>query len=185
MQLGKTLKALRHSRNFTLADVANKLNLSPSLLSQIENEKVVPSLQTLSSLLSFYSITLSDFFKQVEQRRYIFVKREDAELFNYDDQKVSLTLLASKLQNNTLESYMVELSHGGSIEVARLPEEPTGERFMLMLSGCLTVIIDDNETFAMAEGDSLNFKCQAPCSITNADNIPARFLIAGVPPVFL
>jgi transcriptional regulator with XRE-family HTH domain len=183
MQLGPTLKKIRTKRSYTLNDVAERIGLTPSFISQIENGKVQPSLQTLNLMLSCYSVTLSDFFKQVEQRMYIFVKKENMEVFSQGDHKFSLKLLASKLQNNTLESYMVDLEHGGTIETAQLPDVPAGERIIYLLSGSIVATIDGSESFSMSEGDSLNFKCQMRCTINNTSGDGARFLIAGVPPV--
>ena len=46
IELGIILKNIRREKNFTLSHVANKLDITPSLLSQIENDKITPSLQT-------------------------------------------------------------------------------------------------------------------------------------------
>ena len=61
-KLGAQLKALRKKRNLTGKDVAQKAGLSTSLLSQIENNRVSPSLDTLIELLEVYGISPDRFF---------------------------------------------------------------------------------------------------------------------------
>jgi transcriptional regulator with XRE-family HTH domain len=185
MNIGNYLKQIRIEKKYTLKRLANQLNITESMLSQIENNKVSPSLHSLESILRFYAINFSDFFKQVEQKRVIMVRREEQK--NFEDRKhgSTLTLLASKLENNALESYIVELTPEGSIETAILPRERNGERFFYVLKGTLTVSTDGETPMEMQEGDSINYKSHVPCCIYNRSEFTARFLISGEPSLFI
>ncbi|MBN2078033.1 MAG: helix-turn-helix domain-containing protein [Spirochaetes bacterium] len=185
MEIGPYLRKIRRDKGYTITEVAQRLSLSVSLLSQIENGKVSPSLQSLEDILRFYAVNFSDFFRQVEQKRFVHVRKAESECLVNDAQGVTLTVLASKLQNNALESFVVELRPGGEIEVANLGPEVNGERMMFIISGHIEVALDGGEAVGMEEGDSLNFKCFVPCRIVNAHTEASRFIISGVPPVFL
>ncbi|HHX51555.1 MAG TPA: helix-turn-helix transcriptional regulator [Clostridia bacterium] len=50
MQLGDTIKNLRKKHNLTLRELAQKINLSISFLSDIENNRCKPSLDRLRSI---------------------------------------------------------------------------------------------------------------------------------------
>jgi len=185
MLLGAILKSIRRDKEYTLGDVARRLDISTSLLSQIENDRVQPSLHTLSTLLALYETPLSDFFRQAEHKRYQFISRLDSERLTYHGEGFSLTLLASKLQNNSLESFIVELRPGGAIDIAELSREYRGERMIYVIAGAPSVTIDNEGPFALEGGDSINFKCHTPCAIANPSGSDARFVITGIPPIFL
>ena len=185
MEIGPYLRRIRQEKGYTITEVAHRLGVSVSLLSQVENGKVSPSLQSLEELLRFYAINFSDFFRQVEQKRFIHVRREESERMENETQGVILTVLASKLQNNALESFIVELLPCAEIEVAVLGPEFNGERILYLLSGLLGAELDGGEALTIEEGGSVNFKSFVPCMITNRHPGVSRFLIAGLPPVFL
>ncbi|MFH0976343.1 MAG: helix-turn-helix domain-containing protein [Spirochaetota bacterium] len=185
MHKGLLLKKLRSERNYTLAYVASKVKITASMLSQIENGKVTPSLKSLEDLLKFYSVSLSHFFKQVEQQRYILVRNNETETIADEERGYTLTLLASKLQNNALETYLVSQNANAEIEVATLNEEINGERIIYIVSGRMQITLDGSESHILTHGDSLNFKAYVSCKIKNQSEDESSFLISGIPPIFL
>ncbi len=185
MDIGSQLKKIRLEKKYTLAEVASRLNISVSLLSQIENTKTDPSMKSLGDLLRFYAVNFSDFFRQIEQTRHIFIKSSETETIVNSEFGFTLTLLASKLENNTLETFLVELNPGSVLEVATLNIEINGERLIYIMNGSVEAIIDGAESFIMGEGDSLNFKSFVPCRIKNNGKVNSKILISGMPPVIL
>jgi transcriptional regulator with XRE-family HTH domain len=184
MNIGPSLKKIRLHKKYTITEVAQRVDISVSLLSQIENDKITPSLQTLEELLRFYTINFSDFFKQVEQKKYIYVKEAEAETMENSDHGFKLTLLASKLQHNALESYIVKLNPEAILLLAKLDDEINGERIIYGISGSVQVLLD-GELFTINLGDSINFKSYVPCKISNSSPAEAKFLISGMPPLIL
>jgi transcriptional regulator with XRE-family HTH domain len=185
MHIGTYLKELRNAKGFTLSHVADNLHLSASFLSQIENEKISPSLNSLDELLKFYNVSLSDFFKQVEQKKCIIVKHSEVETLDDKENGVKLSLLASKLQNNTLESYIVELKEGAEIETAVLSKDINSERIIYIMKGAVQVKIENENPYNLEYGDSINYKSYVQCKIKNAQSMPAEMFISGFPPIFL
>jgi transcriptional regulator with XRE-family HTH domain len=185
MDIGLFIKKLRLERKYTLSYVASNIKITASLLSQIENGKITPSLKSLEDLLKFYAVNLSDFFKQVEQKRFIYLQNNETETIVDEEHGYALTLLASKLQNNALETYLVDLHADAAIDVTTINKEINGERIIYIISGKLKITLDDEDTFIMTHGDSLNFKSCVSCKIISQFNDVSTFLISGVPPVFL
>ncbi|MBN1496703.1 MAG: helix-turn-helix transcriptional regulator [Spirochaetes bacterium] len=184
MDIGSYLKKIRIHKEYTITEVAHRIDISASLLSQIENGKITPSLQTLEELLRFYAVNFSDFFRQVEQKKYIFIKKNDAESLTSTAHGVRLTLLASKLQNNSLESFVVDLDPGARLELARLDEDVNGERLIYGIYGIVETVLDE-EVFTVNEGDSINFKSYVTCSIGNKSPYEAKLLVSGMPPLVI
>lgn len=185
MDIGICLKKIRLDRKLTLQDVSGKLNMTASLLSQIENGKITPSLHSLDELLKFYAVNFSEFFRQVEQRKFIVVRRPDIETMPSTIPGVTLSLLASKLQNNALETYIVDMQGGAGIDVATVKPEINGERVIYVLAGSFEVSLDGADIPPLGQGDSLNFKAYARCRVQCAGSAPGIFLIAGLPPLFI
>ena len=50
LEIGGKIKALRQEKNYTLQDLADRTGLSKPLISQIENNRVVPPVATLLKL---------------------------------------------------------------------------------------------------------------------------------------
>jgi len=63
MNLAKTIKAYRLSNKYTLKELASQINVTASFLSNIENSKKIPSIDTLSKLAEAYNIPLYILFK--------------------------------------------------------------------------------------------------------------------------
>ncbi len=185
MDIGTSLKQLRIEKGYTLNEVAQKLNLSASFISQLENMKLSPSLDSLEKLLRFYSINLSDFFKQIEQRKYIIVKKGEEPSLDVSNGKIKLTPLASKLQNNSLETCIVEFTSSAVIETAILPKDINGERMVYVIKGEIDILIDNDARLKLAEGDSINYKSYISCVISTNDENPIEILISGIPPLIL
>ncbi|SKA89083.1 Helix-turn-helix [Clostridium sp. USBA 49] len=63
MNLGSTIKAYRLSKKITLKELAEKVGITASFLSDIENNKKQPSVETLGKLAEAFNIPLYMLFK--------------------------------------------------------------------------------------------------------------------------
>ncbi len=182
MDLGLLLKKIRLERGFTLAEVAEAVGVTSGLLSQLENSKTSPSINSLEGILRFYRMPLSEFFRQIEKENSILVRASDVETFDTKEEGVSVSLLASKLGNNVLESYRIVLQKSSEISVKSTPSETNGERFILLVSGSIEAELPD-EKYNLLTGDSLNFKSYLSCIIKNNGDDKAEFILNGNPPI--
>jgi transcriptional regulator with XRE-family HTH domain len=60
--IGRKLRTLRAQKNLTLSRLAADVGLSTALLSKLENDRMVPTLQTLAMICSVFGVGLSFFF---------------------------------------------------------------------------------------------------------------------------
>src|SRR6478752_10227406 len=63
-QIGERLREARQSQGMTARDVARRVGVSPSLISQIERDKVNPSVSTLWGLVTVLGLTMGDLFSE-------------------------------------------------------------------------------------------------------------------------
>ena len=181
MNLGSQLKKIRTDKNLTLMEVAEALDLTASSLSQIENGKITPSVRTLESLVNHYRLPMSEFFRQLEQPDLVVVRASEQETID-DSSGVRITLLASKLENNALESYEVELSPGCGIALKELPGYINGERFIQVITGEIAVATSKSSV-SLSDGDTANFKAHLSCIVKNRTEKRSVLFINGTPPV--
>ena len=64
LQIGKKVRNLRQKRRMTLQDLADATGLSKPLLSQIENDQVIPPLATLLRISKAFKVGIEDFFQE-------------------------------------------------------------------------------------------------------------------------
>lgn len=67
VNLGLQLRSARKRSGYTLRELARRLGVSPSFLSQVENGKAQPSVATLYSLAQVLEVSIDHLFEQQEQ----------------------------------------------------------------------------------------------------------------------
>ena len=61
------LKGLRLINGHTLEDLSEYLNKDVAYLSRLENGKSSPKIETISDILSFYNLTLKEFYDKLDE----------------------------------------------------------------------------------------------------------------------
>jgi transcriptional regulator with XRE-family HTH domain len=64
--IGARLRAERQDKGMTVREIARRVGVSASLISQIERDKVNPSVSTLWSLVTVLGLTMGDLFSDVQ-----------------------------------------------------------------------------------------------------------------------
>ncbi|MFO7753660.1 MAG: XRE family transcriptional regulator [Desulfobacteraceae bacterium] len=166
-KLGAQLKALRKKRNLTGKDVAGKAGLSTSLLSQIENNRVSPSLDTLIELLEVYGITPDRFFKNYETgSRVEIINEEDREIFKRKGFKYEkLCGISQTKGKHSFNAFFLELLPGNSR--GNFHEGHMGRELGIVVSGCAELIYGEKK-YELKKGDSISFFSQIPHVLKNS-----------------
>ena len=77
MNLGKKIKDKRTLLSLTQEELANRCELTKGYISQLENNKVSPSIETLEIILEVLGTNLSDFFKNDDEPMFILIKKNN------------------------------------------------------------------------------------------------------------
>ena len=64
--IGERLRQERNRRGMTVREIARRVGVSPSLISQIERDKVNPSVSTLWGLVTVLGLTMGDLFSETD-----------------------------------------------------------------------------------------------------------------------
>ena len=168
-KLGAQLRAIRKKRNLTGRNVGEKTKLSTSLLSQIENNRISPSLDTLLKLLDVYGITPKEFFKNYESdSRVEIIKKEERETFLRKNYKYEKLCGNSQVNGeHSFNAFFLELEPGSTR--GDYKNGHIGRELGIVISGKARLIYGDEE-HDIKKGDTISFFSQIPHVLKNSSN---------------
>jgi DNA-binding XRE family transcriptional regulator len=168
-KLGALLRAIRNTRNFTIKDVAAKAGISSSLLSQIERNRISPSLDTLLQLLEVYGVSPDKFFKDYETHSQVEIIRKNQRKI-YKRKGFSYEKLCGESQtrgNHSFNAFFLEL--GPDQERGNAEDGHLGRELGIVVAGTALLIYGD-EHHQIGAGDSVSFFSQIPHLIRNTSD---------------
>ncbi len=164
VEIAKKIRSLRQARNLTLHEVAERAEVSKSLLSKVENGRTVPSLPVLVAVIQSLEVDMSSFFEDIGFGRGLHLpyihqraadyqpfERERAQGFSYRH------VLNQSLQDITLEVVILDLQPGSQRELLTTD----GFEYKYVLRGEVEYQIGES-TVTLETGDSLFFNGRVP-----------------------
>lgn len=183
-EIGKKIRQLRLRKKIALVDLGKHAGLSASMLSQLENGKLVPTLATLVRIAMVFDVSLDHFFAEKKRRRPFFVVRGDDRM-KFPDRPGSpkpnyfFECLAFSAQEKSLQAYLAEFPRRAEDEVTEHYHE--GAEFLHIIEGSLGIRYQ-NEEYTLEAGDSVYFDSSEPHSYRGLSRSPARALVVTTPP---
>jgi transcriptional regulator with XRE-family HTH domain len=182
-EIGRKLKQLRLRKKIALVDLGKHTGLSASMLSQLENGKLIPTLPTLARIAMVFDVGVDHFFVDRRRKRTFALTRRN-ERIRFPDRPDTprpgyfFECLAFTAQDKSLQAYLAEFPK-------REPEEATehvhaGAEFIHVLEGVLDIRYQD-ETHTLHAGDSVYFDSAEPHSYRGTSKQPARAMIVTTP----
>lgn len=175
---GNRLRGLRKGQGLTIEGLAKRSGVSASLISQIERDKVSPTVDSFWKLCQALGVALHTFFDSPASDLMV-VRRQERRILSFPSSRVTYQLLSPNL-GGKLEMLLVELDPGDRSE-GRIAHE--GEECGLMLSGSMTVMVGRQEV-ELQEGDSISFSSMTPHRFVNTGTTRAVSVWAITPPTF-
>lgn len=181
LQLGQKIQSLRMERGLSVRKLSVLAGITPSMLSQIENARVTPSVQTLRSLAGALEIPLYDFFREEgadspvvhpEDRMTIGHKNEPGVIYELltPDTKGSIEFCMMVIPGHTV-------SHGQA-------QGHTGEEVAFVHRGTQVELELDGVRHVLRAGDSVRIPAQARHRWHNNGDESAQIIFALSPPSF-
>ena len=181
--LGRKLRQLRLRKKIGLADLGKHTGLSPSMLSQLENGKMIPTLPTLSRIAMVFDVGLDHFFDSKSHGLISIVRAGDRLRFperaDAADPMYFFECLAFATQGKGLQAYLADFP------VRETPDMPEhsheGSEFLFVLQGQLTVRFQGND-HELNEGDSLYMEAIESHGYRATSEQGARAIVVTLPP---
>ncbi len=184
MDLGKNIKEARKQQKISLQEMAQKVQVTPSFLSQIENGKNDPSLTTLKRIANSLSVPISQLLGEETPHVQMLVRAGDRhQLVNLEEGGLTIEFLSAFDPQNVMEVCIHNIAPGA--KSGAIPYAHEGQEVFIVLKGCIALTIDDT-IIQMKEGDCYYLK---DCSRTHLFSNPsgteeASMLCVTNPPYF-
>lgn len=181
MSVGKRIMTERKNKNLTIKDVAAMSGISPSMISQIENDKGNPSLNTLNALAHAIGVEVAAFFNcETDHFNNPVVRSSERPIMSQSNGLTNYQLSSGSIDRFCV--YYNVLVPGGS--TVNFPEHhpvnATGYEFGYLLTGKLRVDIED-QVYILNPGDSICIDAKKRHSSTNIASVDCEMLWFMIP----
>ena len=177
-KISNKIKEIRKEKGITIQEVADRAGVSKGLISQIENNRTIPSLLVLINIINALNIDLNGFFKDFNSEldtgpivvrkkdSYIPFEKEHAVGFHYK------RIFTSAMESTTLDIVLLEL-----LPDAQRPMVQTeAYEYKYIISGRVEYVFNDQK-IELEEGDSIFFNGRLPHTPRNIGKEKAFMLI--------
>jgi transcriptional regulator with XRE-family HTH domain len=180
--IGFNLKRIREERNLSLRDIAKKIDISPSFLSQIENGKTNPSVATLKAIADALSTTIAALMGEEVRAddNYIIRESERKSIGNLGN-GIKIHLLTSHDPYKQMEPLFFTFESDASS--GDTPYQHYGQEFLLVLSGSIELMLNSTR-YVLRKGDTMYFNSNMPHSYRNIDKDKTEVVWVVTPPSF-
>lgn len=180
--IGERIKKSRNEMALSLRELASRVDLSASFLSQIEQGKASPSIENLKKIATALDVKVSYLIEDEEEKNNTeLVRRNERKYIESLDSNTKMALLTTSNIDKTMEPILYEIGPYG--ESGRSYYSHHGEEFIFIVEGKLDIYIDD-ELHSLNEGDSLYFKSSQKHRFKNSTDKATRAIWVVNPPTF-
>ncbi len=184
--VGQRLRAEREGHGLSLRELARRLEISPSALSQIETGRSRPSVGTLYAIVTELEMSLDELFGSPHMQaaaprpaepedggRATLVQRRDARKGIDLESGVRWERLTPTAEHDADFLYVV-YEIGGASSRHGTHMRHMGREYGLVLSGRLRVTIGFDDEYELGPGDSIAFESSRPHRLENAGDEPVE-----------
>ncbi|MDP5291430.1 cupin domain-containing protein [Oceanimonas sp. CHS3-5] len=180
MDLPERLKWLRHQHGLTQRELARRAGVSNSLISQIEQAAVNPSVATLKRVLDGFPISMGAFFSlENDAGRRVFFRAD--ELVEFGSNGVTMWLVGPLGGDRKLALLRECYPPGADTGPEMLSNE--AEEAGLVLSGEIEITVGE-ESRVLRAGDGYYFDTRQPHRFRNLSTEVCELVSAATPPTF-
>lgn len=181
MSVGKSIMTARKNKNLTIKDVAAMSGISSSLISQIENDKGNPSLNTLNALAHAIGVEVATFFNcETDGFNNPVVRSSERPLMSKSSGFTNYQLSSGNIDHFCVYYNVLE-PNGSTVNFPEHhPANASGYEFGYILTGKLRVDIE-NQVYILNPGDSICIDATKRHSSTNIGTVDCEMLWFMIP----
>jgi len=179
IQISNKIKEKRKAKGITIQELADKAEVSKGLISQIENNRTVPSLLVLINIIRALNLDMNEFFNEIgteQQSSKVIIKQEASyQVFEKETAKGFLykRVLTRSVKNYPVDIVILELKKG-----ARRSQmvKTDAYEYKYIIQGKVEYQIE-NEKYILNTGDSLFFDGRLGHKPANIGDEDAKILV--------
>jgi len=163
--IGERIKKRRELQNLQLNELAEKVGISSSALSQIEKSKSFPSIITLKNIAEHLHTTVGELIGENEALvNNPVVLRNDMKYVDQNKSGTIIYLLSHHDINKHMDTYLVRFAKASGIE--NLFYNAHGQVFCHILLGEIRFLIEE-KAHILKQGDSIYFNAKVSKDAVN------------------
>ena len=164
-EFGTKIRKVRKKKKLSMKEVADKADISESLVSQIERNKVSPAIDTLLRIVDVLDIDLEYLFEEFKKTRQVeIVRAKERNKMILEGVVYEQLSQIQEEEKFGLESYYLEVEPDCKKGDQEYGHE--GKELGIILSGKASLELG-NKTYKLTEGDSISFDSGLPHTLKN------------------
>lgn len=164
-RIGERIKKRRELYKLNLNELATKVGISSSALSQIEKSKSFPSIVTLKSIAENLHTTVGELMGENEAiANNLVVLRNEMKLIDQNRSGTNIYLLSQNDINKQMDTYLIRFAKTSGME--NLLPDSHGQIFCHILSGEIRFQIQE-KTYLLKQGDNIYFNARSSKEVVN------------------
>ena len=174
--LGARIKSLRLERGLQQRQLAEKANLAPSMVSQIESGRLTPSLNTLRKIAEALGVAIATLFDGQAAGRIQVSRRRDYPVVSFDGSTEQWSVLGAGLFEGKIRAVVSTLGpRSKGIATDKVVIKPGQMKLFYVLDGRVALQYN-GERHTLAAGDSALLDGGTPHGWENLGGTKARVL---------
>lgn len=174
--LGQVVREFRRRAGLGISEIARRANLSPGMVSKIENGAISPSLGSIRSLARALQVPVTSLFREFDEiADATFVRAGEGTLVHRAGRSLDheyRVLGQTTAKGITVEPFMMTFTDTSQV----LPYmHRAGTQFIHVLEGQFRYR-HGSKTYLMSEGDSLLFQADVPHGPEELLRTPVRYI---------
>jgi transcriptional regulator with XRE-family HTH domain len=182
--IGVQLRHARIARELRMKDVAAAAGCSESLISKLEKNKVIPSLNVLHRICDALGLTIGEIFAAPGEENEVVTRAGARRIVEVDSLRkgtgIRMERLVPYAKGHLLQGNIHVVAPGGSTD-GELSHD--GEEVGYVISGKIELTLGDR-TFRLSAGDSFSYRSELAHGYRNPGRNEARVLFVNTPPTF-
>lgn len=164
--VGRNIQKVRKKRNLTLGVLAEKSGVSKAMLSQIEAEKVNPTVAMVWKIAQGLGVEIQDLLTGGGEmsRKFSVIRKDSSTTLDTEHDQVHLRVLSPISMVEDIEMYLLTFDEGGLLQST--PHFPRTEEYLTIIRGDVEVSAGKH-TAVVHEGDFINYHCDIDHQIKN------------------
>lgn len=179
--LGKKIQSIRSAKGLSVRKAASLAEITPSMLSQIENDQVNPSINTLRTIAGILDTPMYMLFQEEEGKTPVVHPESRLTIGSKSEPDIQYELLTPDTKGN-IEFCMMIIPAGMSSYRDACSHD--GEEVAYMISGTEAVLEVNGAELPLAPGDSVRIPPYAKHVWHNRGETEVRVIFAITPPSF-
>ncbi|MDQ7786084.1 MAG: helix-turn-helix domain-containing protein [Thermodesulfovibrionales bacterium] len=175
---GTRIKELRTKIGMSQKELADKVDLTPSFISQMESNQITPSLNSFMQICTTLGVSVSDMLEKKPEDAPWLIRK--AKVFAQPTFKNGGSSGFSIVKDTHLSGSLIVLEPHAKMKSDLMP--PAGSRLLYVIKGDISVIVDTQQE-TLQPGDSLYLIKGAPAQIKNEGGDSAELLFVSFPRV--